>query len=230
MRILVGLGNPGPDYERTRHNLGFRVLDALAARHSLSYGLVRHACAAAEGEIGGVAVALVKPLAYMNRSGEALAGWMRGRGLAFAAPRDEDDGSGDTESEGMETEGLEPPLIVCDDIALPLGAARLRARGGAGGHNGLVSLIAALGGEDFPRLRLGVAPPDGAVPPEDWSEYVLGDFGDEAWAASEDLVAHGVEALECVLAEGLEIAGGRFNRKTPPEMGSDGCISKDPEL
>ena len=204
MRILVGLGNPGPEYARTRHNLGFRVLDLLAARHGLAFGVVRYACAAAEGEIGGVPVVMVKPLSYMNRSGEALAGWLRGRGLR------PDDAAEDPP---------EPPLVICDDIALPLGATRLRARGGAGGHNGLVSLIGALGGEEFPRLRLGVAPHEGSPAPEDWADFVLGEFPDEDWDESEDLVARGADALECVLADGLEIAAGRFNRRRPPEAG-----------
>lgn len=204
MRILVGLGNPGPDYARTRHNLGFRVLDVLAARHGLVFGPVRDACAAAEGRIAGVAVALVKPLFYMNRSGEVLVRWLRGRGLAFA------------EAEG---DGLATPLVICDDIALPLGALRLRMRGGAGGHNGLVSLIAALGGEDFPRLRLGVAPPDGSVLPQDWADYVLGEFPAGDWDTSEELAAHAADAVEGVLAEGIELAASRFNRKPPPVNG-----------
>ncbi len=197
MRILVGLGNPGPEYTRTRHNMGFRVLDAFAERHGLVFGSVVDTCATAAGRIAGRDVVLIKPLFYMNRSGESLLRWMRRR---------EQDVETDDVVESV-------PLVVCDDIALPLGAARLRARGGSGGHRGLDSLVAALETEDFPRLRLGVAGGEGSVPPEDWADYVLGEFSASEWPLTQDLVAYGCDVLDCELADGIEAAASRFNRK-----------------
>jgi peptidyl-tRNA hydrolase, PTH1 family len=200
VRILVGLGNPGPDYARTRHNIGFRTLDAFAARHELVFDPVTDTCAVAEGRIAALDVALVKPLFFMNRSGDSLLRWIHRRGWSF---------------DGEAVDGLAAPLIVCDDIALPLGAARLRARGGTGGHNGLASLVSALASEDFPRLRLGVAAGEDPVPTEDWADYVLGEFGADEWAQTEDLIGHACDTLDCVLAEGIEAAASRFNRKAP---------------
>ncbi len=200
MRILVGLGNPGPDYARTRHNIGFRTLDAYAARHKLVFGPVTDTCAVAKGRIAALDVALIKPFFFMNRSGDSLLRWVHRRGMTFG---------------GEDADGLAPPLIVCDDIALPLGAARLRARGGTGGHNGLASLVSALATEDFPRLRLGVGGGEDPVPAEDWADYVLGEFGAGEWTLSEDLIGHACDALDCVLADGIEAAASRFNRKAP---------------
>jgi len=201
VQILVGLGNPGNRYARTRHNLGFRVVERLAERHGLAFGPVTADCAAALGRVAGVETVLLKPMRYMNRSGEALSRW--------AGSRDVDLTPDDAIMEP-------PPVVVCDDIALPLGAARLRGRGGPGGHRGLESVLAALGGsEAFPRLRLGVAGGEEPPPPEFWSDYVLADFSSEEWPLSKELVAHACAALEYALVHGIEAATGRFNRKAP---------------
>jgi PTH1 family peptidyl-tRNA hydrolase len=201
VQILVGLGNPGPEYARTRHNLGFRTMDRLAARHGLAFGPVADGCAAAAGRIADVEAVLLKPMLYMNRSGEALTRWAAGRGLVVTA--------------AGEDPAASAPLVVCDDIALPLGAARLRTHGGDGGHRGLVSLIAALRSEAFPRLRLGVA--GGAQPPpaDAWSDYVLAEFPPEEWPASEELVDHACATLAHALGHGLADAASRFNRRSP---------------
>lgn len=213
MQLIVGLGNPGPEYALTRHNAGFLCLDELARRHGLAFGPVRHACQAAAGEIGGRAVVLVKPLAYMNRSGEALAGWARAEALALTgAP-----------PEPPAEDGFPPapaptgrrPLAVVDDIALPLGALRLRAAGSDGGHNGLASLDRCLGGGHYPRLRLGVGAED-PVPAPLWADYVLEEFPAAAADAVAEMVAAGADALEAVLEHGVDGAASRCNRRRPP--------------
>ena len=204
MRILVGLGNPGSDYDRTRHNLGFRTLDALAGRHGLVFAEPVGACAEATGRIGGVEVTLLKPQLYMNRSGEALALWA---GRRHPGPEEADPGE------------VPSPIVVCDDIALPLGSARLRARGGDGGHRGLESLIEALGSEDFPRLRLGVAGGGEPIPAVVWADYVLDAFATEEEPVVEELIDHACAALERALAHGVEDAASRFNRGPPAAKG-----------
>lgn len=218
MKLIVGLGNPGPEYATTRHNIGFRVLDLLAGRLGLEFGPVRRGCSVA-GDPAGAGPVLVKPLTYMNRSGEALAGWAKAAGLPLdAAPAeppqpDEPDGSGPPaeppSAPAGESAGL---LVICDDINLPLGSLRLRARGGDGGHRGLESIVRALGGEEFPRLRLGVAGADWR-PQDDWADYVLGDFTEPESGPTDELVAVAADAAECWLAEGSEAAAGRFNRR-----------------
>ncbi len=176
-RIIVGLGNPGPRYARNRHNVGFMVLDALARRLKLDFQVEPGRWEVA----GGPELFLIKPLGYMNRSGEALRAWSRATSVPLTGapppPRP---------AEGVEAEGTEQvqvpapsglrPLIVCDDLALPLGSLRLRARGSSGGQNGLASVIEELGGQEVPRLRLGIAPLAAAVPPAEWPDYVLADF------------------------------------------------------
>ena len=152
LRIVLGIGNPGPDYEGTRHNVGFLVLDAVAREFGLSFEHPHAPVHVAEGETEAGAFRLVKPQAYVNRSGEALVEYLAG-------------------------ESVDPDrvLVVVDDLALDPGVVRLRAKGSAGGHNGLRSLIAALGTESFPRLKVGI----GGVPASEWREHVLSTFGDD---------------------------------------------------
>jgi peptidyl-tRNA hydrolase, PTH1 family len=209
VRLIVGLGNPGPDYARTRHNIGFRCLDLLAKRHGLEFGRVKDGCMAAEGRIKGHSVVLVKPLRYMNVSGEALSVWAARRSLAIGAP----DPALDPDDDCQPAEQPVMPLVIVDDIALPLGSLRLRARGSDGGHNGLASLAKALGGEDYPRMRLGVAPDEDAVPTELWKNFVLESFEGGEWDVSEDLIAHACDAVEAYLEHGVDWTGSRFNRR-----------------
>src|SRR5262245_55553115 len=133
MRLVVGLGNPGERYRRTRHNLGFMVLDALAARAGARRWLEAGEARLAEARLGGGAVALVKPSTFMNRSGVAVEAVLATSG---GVPQD--------------------MLVVVDDMALELGVLRFRERGSHGGHNGLRSLVDVLGSADFPRLRVGI--------------------------------------------------------------------------
>jgi len=204
--IIVGLGNPGSEYERTPHNIGFRVVEALAAGAGLAWARVRDGCRVARGTVAGSEVVLVEPLLYMNRSGEALRRWARAEGIVLG-------GRAVADGDDTDRDAAVAPLVVCDDIALPLGSLRLRRRGGPGGHRGLESLVRVLGGEEFPRCRLGVGPLDGELPAERWSDYVLEPFDDAAWEESEQLVGTACEALETYLREGYEAAASRFNRR-----------------
>jgi PTH1 family peptidyl-tRNA hydrolase len=182
--LIVGLGNPGPEYRETRHNVGFRVVELLAQRHGIDLRKRRHQAAYGEGRIAGHAVLLAKPLTYMNLSGQAVAALARYHNL--------------TPSE---------VLVVCDDTNLPLGRLRLRAQGSAGGHNGLKSIIGSLQTTEFPRVRIGVGAPDGQA----MVEHVLGRFDraeSEAIAATLEMAA---DAVELILREGVEVAMNRYN-------------------
>lgn len=190
-KLVVGLGNPGRDYAGTRHNIGFAVLDRLAGKFDCSFRKKwRFSAEIAEAAAGDAGkVVLAKPQTYMNRSGSAvnaLLKWSK----------------------------IEPPqlLVVVDDADLPLGQIRLRASGGSGGHNGLRSIIEALGGnEEFARLRVGIgrSAPVGA----DITGHVLGKFAAQERALAEQAETTAVEAIECCLREGLAEAMNQFNRK-----------------
>jgi PTH1 family peptidyl-tRNA hydrolase len=185
--ILCCLGNPGPRYARTRHNLGFELGDALVDRAGASWSRPRDEFHWCRIEVRGREVTVVKPQTYMNLSGEALEVL--------------------SELEPVRAVGT---LVVCDDIALPHGIIRLRKRGSDGGHNGLRSVIASLGTTRFPRLRLGVGPvPDGA----DASDYVLEALGEEGMARYAKMIREGVKCVETVLEHGIDVAMNRFNRR-----------------
>jgi PTH1 family peptidyl-tRNA hydrolase len=192
--IVVGLGNPGPRYDCTRHNLGFRVVDRLASGRPRRTWSERRTCDVARIPRGGADVLLVKPLTYMNLSGRALA---------------------ELRSDGeLRTEET---LVVVDDIALPLGQIRLRRRGSDGGHNGLKSIAAELGTTDFPRLRLGIGP----VPPgRDAADFVLEAFGPDEEKTVEEMLARAVSCVEAVIARGLDRAMGEYN--APAAEGENG--------
>ena len=155
MKVIMGLGNPGPDYERTRHNVGWWVVDHLADVWRFEGWKKDGDARIASGSVGGQRVRLVKPQTYMNLSGAALRPYLR---------RENWNASSDL-------------LIVVDEVALPVGSFRIRARGSAGGHNGLKSIEGALGSQDYPRLRIGVGPEDPARRRGDLADYVLSDFG-----------------------------------------------------
>lgn len=207
--LIVGLGNPGPEYAAHRHNVGFRAVDLLARRLGLAFDEER-SCAgepvlAAGGRTAsGRSVVLAKPQWYMNRSGEALEQWSRREELLL-------NGSDDPEAQGIR------PLVVCDDLSLRLGSLRLRERGSSGGQNGLDSILQVLGGQEVPRLRLGIGPMDRELPPPEWADYVLSPFLDEETEAVGELLERAVLALESVLERGLEFAASRFNRRILPD-------------
>jgi len=183
---VVGLGNPGERYRRTRHNAGFMAVDVLAARAGAA-GRVAGDVWVAEAAFGDVAALLVKPLTFMNASGGPVA-----RLLA-------------------ERSGSPPDLVVLvDDAALDLGTIRVRERGSHGGHNGLRSLVETLGTEEYARVRIGIR--RGEQPP-DLAEYVLGDFLPDEVLAVQEAVGLAAEAVLCLLEEGVAPAMNRFNAR-----------------
>lgn len=186
-RAIVGLGNPGLEYERTRHNAGFLLLDHLAARWGFAPFRKQEDMVATTGTLRGVPVRLIKPMTFMNRSGDVLRSL---RSPSFDPAHD--------------------LLVAVDDVAFAPGTFRLRGAGSAGGHNGLRSIEAALRRQDYARLRIGV----GAKPPayDDLADWVLGRFTAEERAAVDGALAPMAEAVECWLVDGIEMAMTRFNR------------------
>ncbi len=183
--MIVGLGNPGPRYERNRHNVGFQVVDALAAGHGLAFDKRQFKALVAQGTIQGRRVLLVKPQTYMNLSGEAV------QPLAHYYKVE-----------------LSHLMVVFDDMDLPLGTLRLRPFGGAGGHKGMKSIMARLGSQRFPRLRIGIGRPPGRMDP---AAYVLQDFTAEEEAIMAQVRERAVQALETWLDRGLDAAMNAFN-------------------
>lgn len=183
--LIVGLGNPGKEYDSTRHNVGFRVADELARRYGLTFGKKERKAVVATGVIHGKKVILAKPQTYMNLSGEAV------RSLVDFYKVD-----------------LPNILIICDDLDIPLGTVRLRKSGSAGGQNGIKSVIQHLGTQEFSRLRFGIGRPPGKMQAKD---YVLSGFqGDDAILATQ-VVDRAADAVETWLKEGIEIAMTRHN-------------------
>jgi PTH1 family peptidyl-tRNA hydrolase len=192
MKLIVGLGNPGRQYDKTRHNAGYMVVDRLAEK--LAPGAPAKAkfnSTLTEGKLGQEQVLLMKPTTYMNRSGAAIA-------------------------EAVRFYKLEPAkdlLVIVDDVYLPSGSLRLRPGGGAGSHNGLSDIERALGTETYPRLRIGVdAPP----PFIDQADYVLGRFTDEQLTLITPAIAKAAEAAELFVQQGLDAAMNRFNAPDKP--------------
>lgn len=185
MKVIIGLGNPGPAYQSTRHNVGWWVIERLAQRWHAGPPRARHRAAVATATFRGAAVLLVRPLTYMNESGAAV------RTLVAA--------------ENVVGSDL---LVVYDELALPLGQLRVRPRGGAGGHKGLESVLGVLGTQDVPRLRIGIGPPPVGV---DRVSYVLGEFAADERPVIEDAADRAAEAVECVLRDGLIAAMDRYN-------------------
>jgi len=193
MKLIVGLGNPGTQYERTRHNVGFMAVDLFAQKHGAMNFRVAHQSFLADVLLNGEKVLLLKPQTYMNLSGQAVASAMSYYKI-----------------------GLEEMLVVVDDIALPVGTIRLRATGSAGGHNGLkdiegaVSNVAAVSGKkgmDYSRLRIGVDPP-GRVPQK---SYVLEPFSAEQKPKIDTALQNSVNAMDVWVSEGMTPAMNRFN-------------------
>ena len=188
MRLIVGLGNPGREYEHTRHNAGFMAVDRFASRHGLGPAKLKFSAGTVEGVVpaGGVShrVALLQPTTFMNRSGQAVA-------------------------EASRFFKVEPAdiLVLVDDIALPCGRLRLRPGGGAGGHNGLRDIQQALGTQQYPRLRLGIDPP-GRIPQVD---YVLGKFTRDQREALDPALDDACRAIETWLELGIDRAMTEFN-------------------
>lgn len=189
-KMIVGLGNPGPEYARSRHNVGFQILDVLAERHDASFDRFQKRARLGIGRVqlpGGVSpkVVLAKPMTYMNASGESV-----GQLASFykIAPAD--------------------VIVVFDDLDLPLGKIRLRAEGGSGGQKGIQSIIKALGTESFPRLRVGIGRPPGQMDP---AAYVLQPFSADQQEEITFARLRAADAIEVWLAQGIEAAMNQFN-------------------
>lgn len=194
LALVVGLGNPGTEYADHRHNVGFRVVDALAQAYCLSFARRKEVQAqVAEGMVAVRPVLLAKPRTFMNLSGRSVGRLRR----AYEIP-------------------AEYILVVYDDLDLPLGRLRMRPGGGSGGHQGMRSIIDSLGTQAFPRLRVGIDRPPGGMDP---AEYVLQPFAEEEIALLSHCLDQAVAAVECWLAEGIAAAMDRFNRP-PDEIGS----------
>ena len=190
MRLIVGLGNPGPEYVWTPHNLGFLVVDRLAEAGGIRVERPEAKAYIGRGKLAGQEVLLAKPQTYMNVSGLAV------RELI----------------ERFECDPAEL-IVIYDDVALPWGMIRIRARGSAGGHNGLKSLIGAIGTGEFARVRLGVQPEH---PVADRVAYVLSPMSKAELEMAAEMVDEAAEAVQLILAEGTQRAMNRFNRRVPP--------------
>jgi peptidyl-tRNA hydrolase, PTH1 family len=191
MKLIVGLGNPGDEYRDTRHNVGFMVADTIATRHALGW---RHRDQVLLAKhFGADAFLVAKPLTYMNRSGDVVGELMRYYGV-----------------------GPEDLLVIVDEAALPFGRLRARARGSAGGHNGLKSIIERLETTEFARLRLGVGRGD---PRRDLADHVLARFEPDERAELEAFIARAADAAEMFAVEGIEKVMNQYNPDaTAPEV------------
>ena len=192
MRLVVGLGNPGERYAGTRHNVAWWVLGALARRWNASDESVAGLYAARRARVAGVDVELMEPLTFMNLTGGAVERWMQEHG---GPPED--------------------LLVVSDDVYLPVGALRLRARGSSGGHRGLESVETALGSRDFARLRIGVGAAESSA---ELREHVLEAFSPDEQPHVDEAVMRAADAVECWVTEGIRSAMNRFNRRAGKEV------------
>ncbi len=185
MYVIVGLGNPGKQYDKTRHNVGFDVIDMLAKEYDISVTKIKHKALIGEGRIGTEKVLLVKPQTYMNLSGETL-----------------------IDIYNYYKVDLENIVVIYDDIDLDVGKLRIRKKGSAGTHNGMRSIVKCLGSTEFPRVRVGVSKP---MPGQNLADFVLSRFRKEE---AYDL-AMGLEkacnAVDCIIRENLDLAMNKYN-------------------
>lgn len=186
--LIVFLGNPGLKYECTRHNAGFMAADAMEKEKGVSINRSRFRALTATVSMGGQSVMLMKPQTYMNLSGEAVIQAVR----FYKIPADH-------------------VLVISDEISLPPGKLRIRVKGSAGGHNGLKNIIAHLGTDEFPRIRIGVGSPP--HPDYDMADWVLGVFRNQELLDMQEAAKRAAEAAECYITEGPERAMNRFNSK-----------------
>jgi PTH1 family peptidyl-tRNA hydrolase len=185
MLLVVGLGNPGREYQDTRHNAGFMCVDILAGRHGLRFNRKKARSQVATGAFAGTRLVLAKPQTYMNLSGEAVRGLMRELGVPPAAL-----------------------LVVYDDVDLPLGTIRLRQSGSPGTHNGMRNIVDCLGNTNFPRLRIGIGQPKD-MPLVD---YVLQPFLKEEWEIAEASINRAADAVESLVRRGWTFTMTEFNK------------------
>ena len=184
--MLVCLGNPGDEYENTRHNIGFMAADRLSSREGTRFSKLRYRALTGEIDVKGQRVLVLKPQTYMNLSGESV----KLAGGFYKIPP-------------------ERVLVISDDVALPLGKLRIRAGGSAGGHNGLKNIIAHLGTDQFPRIRVGVGAP--AHPEHEMIDWVIGHFTSQEKKTVEEAVDRAVDAALCLMSQGVQEAQNKYN-------------------
>jgi len=185
MYIIAGLGNPTKEYAGTRHNVGFAVIDKLADEYNISMDIKKHKAICGKGTIAGQKVVLVKPQTYMNLSGESL-----------------------REVIDFYKVDIDHMLVIFDDISLDVGKLRLRPTGSAGGHNGIKSIIANLGTDQFKRIKFGVGDKPRGY---DLANWVLGRFPKDQQEAVNDGLANACKAVETILFDGIEVGMNKFN-------------------
>lgn len=184
--LVVGLGNPGDKYENTRHNAGFMVVDELAERLHVPVQRLKYKALTNTAEVGGKRILLMKPVTYMNLSGEAVGEAAR----FYKIPSDH-------------------VLVIYDDVSLPLGKLRIRDKGSAGGHNGIKNIIAHLGTDVFPRVKVGVGAP--SHPDYDMVDWVIGSFSAQERKIVDEALDRALDAAECIISRGVTEAQNRFN-------------------
>ncbi len=184
--LLVCLGNPGKEYENTRHNIGFMAADELARRENVKLNKLKYRALTGEVRAGGVRVLVLKPQTYMNLSGEAV----KLAGGFYKIPPDH-------------------VLVISDDVSLPLGKLRVRAGGSAGGHNGLKNIIAHLGTDQFPRIRVGIGAPE--HPDHQMVDWVIGGFSPAERKIVDEAVSRAVDAALCIIEKGVPAAQNAYN-------------------
>lgn len=205
MKMIAGLGNPGSEYARTKHNVGFMFLDALAEKLGADNWKTKYDALVAEARIGTEKVLLVKPLTYMNESGRAVGPLMSWYKLA---PED--------------------LIVVHDDMDIPAGTIRIRRKGSAGGHNGMKSILYHVGDENFPRLRIGIGRP---LPGWTVVKHVLAPFSEEDVPKIREAIAYLLPALECVVTDSVDLAMNRYNpKKQKAKKKQQAAVQEAPEI
>ena len=187
VKLIVGLGNPGSEYEYSPHNLGFAVVDRLAERHSVRMARKQARSLCGRFQVGEYEIWLVKPQTFMNSSGVAVKEWLA--------------------NQGCDPESM---IVVADDLDLPWGHIRVRAKGGTAGHHGLESIVKAIGSQQFPRVRVGVSPEQER---EDLVRYLLSPVGRSRRQEFETVADRAAEAVEMILTDGVSKAMNAFNRR-----------------
>ena len=191
MKLIVGLGNPGRIYARTRHNIGFRCLNYFARLNSVRFDHRQCRAKVGIGKGGSDKLLLARPVTFVNLSGDSVACLVQKHNIS-----------------------LNNLLVIYDDLDLPLGKIRLRQSGSSGGHKGMNSIISALGSEDFPRIRVGIGRPkteEGPLNEDGIVNYVLSDFSPQEETIVKPTIATVAEAIDCFLTQGIEVAMSKFN-------------------
>lgn len=186
MYAVVGLGNPGSKYKDTRHNVGFNTIDCLAQRNNTKISKIKFKALYGETQIGKEKVLLIKPQTYMNRSGESVMEVCN----FYKLP-------------------VEKIIVIVDDIDISFGSLRIRAKGSAGSHNGMKSIIYQLQSDDFPRVRIGVGKP---IEGQDLADYVLSGFNKEERVIIDEAIERAAKAVEKIITEGINSAMNEYNR------------------